>query len=72
MLFDVCKKLMVYTSSFYNNSRVDIPVSIFFHFSRVTFKDVVNQSVLGCLVREVKTLNPVFLTHHIKGKIYSR
>ena len=34
---------------------------------RVTYKDSVNQSVLDRLLREVKALNPEFLTQHIKG-----
>ena len=36
---------------------------------RVTYKDACNQSVLSCLVREVKALNEVFLTQHIKGEL---
>ena len=40
--------------------------SIVLFFSRVTFRDKTNQSVLSRLVHEVKALNPVFLTQHIK------
>ena len=36
-------------------------------FSRVTFRDKTNQSVLSRLVHEVKALNHFFLTQHIKG-----
>ena len=36
-------------------------------FSRVTFRDKTNQSVLSRLVQEVKALNHFFLTQHIKG-----
>ena len=33
----------------------------------MTYRDSSNQAVLSCVVREVKALNPVFLTQHIKG-----
>ena len=36
-------------------------------YVRVTYKDSLNQAVLNRLVGEVKALNPVFLTQHIKG-----
>ncbi len=42
---------------------------LFFVFS-TTFKDPENQSILDRLVREVKALNSVFLTQHIKGISY--
>ena len=36
----------------------------------VTFKDQHNQEVVSTLIREVKALNPPFLTQHIRGKVY--
>ena len=41
----------------------------FYSFSRITFKDPHNQSVLNVLIQEVKALNPAFLTQHIRGNI---
>ena len=37
----------------------------------MTYKDSQNQAVVGHIVREVKALNPNFLTQHIKGSIIS-
>ncbi len=36
-------------------------------FFRVTYKDRRNQVVLDRLVREVKALNPTYVSQHIKG-----
>ncbi|XP_065915539.1 uncharacterized protein [Dysidea avara] len=36
----------------------------------ITYKDRQNQGVLDRLIREVKALNPVYLTEHIKGAAY--
>ena len=34
----------------------------------ITYKNTENQKVLNLLVKEVKALNPEFLTQHIKGR----
>ena len=44
-------------------------VDCHFTSSRVTYKDSTNQAVVDRLIREVKALNPEFLTQHIKGII---
>ena len=38
--------------------------NLFLLYLRVTYKDNPNQAVLSRLVREVKALNPAFLTQH--------
>ena len=34
---------------------------------RVTFKHSHNQAILGRLIIEVKSLNPIYLTEHVKS-----
>ena len=41
------------------------PAYQYFCICRVTYKDASNQVVLSRLVREVRALNPVFLTQHL-------
>ena len=42
-------------------------VTVKFVVYRCTYKDPENRAVLDCLLREVKALNPSYITEHIKG-----
>ena len=42
----------------------DVSCSLFY---RITYKDRHNQTVANKLLKEVKSLNPEYLTEHIKG-----
>ena len=70
-----CTKCSVMNLRSFKAGKLD-PGKCFFsvyvwHFSnnlcRCTYKDCENRAVLDCLLREVKALNPSYITEHIKG-----